>query len=108
MDTHEVIHSDENSFDKLIASPDKPVVVDFWAPWCGPCRAIAPVLDKLAKEHGDAILVAKVNVDEAPNLADRYQITTIPRIIIFKGGKALDTMGPVTYDALVARAKAQA
>jgi thioredoxin 1 len=104
--TNEVIHCDESSFDRLINSATKPVLVDFWAPWCGPCRAIGPLLEKLAKEHGAEIIVAKVNVDDCPALAQQFNITAIPNLLFFKEGTIVDNVrGLVGYDALVAKAK---
>ncbi|MBN1404333.1 MAG: thioredoxin [Opitutales bacterium] len=99
----EVIHANEASFDKLVATPDKVVLVDFWAPWCGPCRALGPLLDKLAAEQPD-VVVAKVNVDESQNLAARFNISAIPAMFIFKNGQlASKIAGLVSYDALVAK-----
>jgi thioredoxin 1 len=74
------------AFDELLRTSDHPVVVDFWAPWCGPCRMIAPVLDQIADEQPD-VTVAKVNVDEQPDLARRYQILSIPAVLRFDGGE---------------------
>jgi|SRR5579875_3281823 len=76
----------ESTFEDLLKTPDKAVVVDFWAPWCGPCRMIAPVLDELAEEHSDEMVLAKVNVDENPGLASRYGVMSIPCIVRFDGG----------------------
>lgn len=78
---------DQNSFQKNVIDSQKPVLVDFWAPWCGPCRAVAPVVEELAKEYGDKAGFAKVNVDESPILASQYGVMSIPTIMVFKGGK---------------------
>jgi thioredoxin 1 len=82
-----VITVDQNSFQNDVINSPKPVVVDFWAPWCGPCRAVAPVIEELSKEYGGKAGFAKVNVDESPILASQYGVMSIPTIIIFKGGK---------------------
>jgi thioredoxin 1 len=87
----EVQHFDEASFDKAIAG-DKPVLVDFWAPWCGPCRMIAPIIEELAKEVGDKAIIGKIDVDEVRELAIRYGITSIPTIKVFKNGIEVDNM----------------
>jgi thioredoxin 1 len=73
-------------FDSVVLASDKPVLVDFWAEWCGPCRMIAPVLEELDAEYGDKIMVAKVNVDNEPDLAMRFNITGIPLVGLFQGG----------------------
>ena len=104
--TNEVIHADEVSFDKIINNSTKPVLVDFWATWCGPCRAIGPLLEKLAKEHGDEVTVVKINVDESAALAQKFEITAIPTLLFFKDGAIADTVrGLVGYDALVSKVK---
>jgi thioredoxin 1 len=82
-----IITVDQNNFQKSVIDSSKPVLVDFWAPWCGPCRAVAPIVDELAKEYDGKAGFAKVNVDESPILASQYGVMSIPTIIIFKGGK---------------------
>lgn len=77
----------EQTFDKVVLQGELPVLVDFWAEWCGPCRMVAPVLDQIAAEHDGKILIAKVNVDENPGLAAKYRITSIPAMKVFKGGE---------------------
>ncbi len=75
------------NFAEQIATADKPVVVDFWAEWCGPCKMLAPILDEVAGENADKITVAKVNVDENPDLARQFDIMSIPTLIVFKDGQ---------------------
>lgn len=87
-----IIELNESNFDRTITESDLPVVVDFYAPWCGPCKMLAPFLDALAVEFADRIQFTKVNVDVAPGLAQRYGITGVPTLIICKAGRVLDTM----------------
>ena len=84
------VHLTEQNFDEALAANHSVMMVDFWAEWCGPCRAIAPVLEDLARESGGAITLAKVNVDENPALAARYGIRSIPTILLVKQGKVAD------------------
>lgn len=84
----ELILTSEN-FDAAIRNTDKPVLVDFFATWCGPCRMLAPVLEQLAAEHADTLTVGKVNVDDAPDLAARFGVVSIPTLILFRTGKAV-------------------
>ena len=77
----------ESSFDQEVLQSDKPVIVDFWAEWCGPCHAIAPVLDKIADERSDELKLVKVNIDQEQGLAMRYGIASIPTVVLFKSGE---------------------
>jgi len=79
-----------STFDKEVLQSDVPVLVDFWAEWCGPCRMLAPILDQLAAEVGDKAKIAKVNVDEEPQLASSFGVMSIPTVIIFKNGEAVE------------------
>jgi thioredoxin 1 len=77
----------EQSFEEEVLQSDKPVVVDFWAEWCGPCHAVAPVLDRIVEERGDELKLVKVNIDEQPALAQRFGVQSIPTMILFKNGE---------------------
>jgi thioredoxin 1 len=79
-----------STFAKDVLQSDKPVLVDFWAPWCGPCRMLAPVVEKVAGSMSDRISFVKLNTDENPSIAGEYQVSGIPCLILFKGGKAVD------------------
>ena len=83
----EPIHVTDNAFEETVLGSKVPVIVDFWAPWCGPCRMVAPTLEKLAKEYEDKMLVAKVNTDENPEWAGRYQVQGIPTMLFVAQGK---------------------
>ena len=89
---HVVELTDDNWQSEVIDSK-VPVLVDFWAPWCGPCRAIAPTIDKVASQFAGKVKVGKLNVDEAPDAAVRYGVTSIPRVFLFKGGEHKQLFG---------------
>lgn len=82
-----VLHITDKEFDSVISSNDKPVLVDFWAEWCMPCKMFAPVIDKLDAEIGDRAVIAKVNIDECEELASQYRIMSIPTVVIFRNGE---------------------
>ena len=77
----------ESTFEQEVLSSDKPVIVDFWAEWCGPCHAVSPVLDKIVEERQGEVKLVKVNIDEEQGLAERYGIASIPTIVLFKDGE---------------------
>lgn len=81
------VEVDDTTFEEKVINEKTPVLVDFWAPWCGPCRAIAPILDELAEEYKGKMTIARLNVDEAPQSASKYGISAIPTMLLFKDGK---------------------
>ena len=98
-----IVHVTGATFDGVVTS-DRPVLIDFWAPWCGPCRAIAPMLEEIAQELGDKVTIGKVNVDEHPDLAVRFGVQAIPQLLFFKEGALKDKLvGAVPKRELIKR-----
>ncbi len=100
------LHLTELDFDKEVLQSSVPVLVDFWAEWCGPCRMMGPVVDEAANELAGKIKIGKVNVDEAQGLAAQYGIMSIPALLVFKGGKVVEQFaGAMPKDQLLQRLK---
>jgi thioredoxin len=101
---NEPIHIDESSFERAVLKSEVPVLVDFWAPWCGPCKMISPLLDEIARERAGTALIAKVNVDDHPALAARFQVRGIPALLFFSGGELRDqVVGAASKQAITSR-----
>ena len=90
--SEKIANLSDASFDEHVKSSDVPVLVDFWAEWCGPCRLVAPVLEEIAKDYAGKITVVKVNVDENPKIARDYQILSIPTMSVFSGGQVVKSI----------------
>lgn len=91
----------DSTWDSSVLQSSVPVLVDFWAPWCAPCRAMGPFVDKLAEEMGDKLSVVKLNTQDNPEVATRYGITSIPTFLVIKGGEVVEqTLGGMKYEAL--------
>ncbi|MBU4193795.1 MAG: thioredoxin [Actinobacteria bacterium] len=88
----EVVEIDDKSFEAEIIKTEKPALVDFWAPWCGPCRMMHPILEGLANEYEGKAVIARCNVDDNQELAGRFDVTAIPTLVMFKGGQQVDKM----------------
>lgn len=96
----------DDTFEQEVLKAEKPTLIDFWAPWCGPCKMLGPIVEKFAEEYKDRIKVMKLNVDENPHTSATYGVRSIPTLILFKEGKVLDTMiGLVPIDRLEAFVK---
>ncbi|GAB4281886.1 MAG: thioredoxin [Opitutales bacterium] len=96
MASDKVLNLDEDTFDDALKSTENPVLVDFWAPWCGPCKAIAPILEELAEEMDGKAQICKLDVDNHQEVASRFNIRAIPTIVIFKNGEAVDQVVGMT------------
>jgi thioredoxin 1 len=99
----QIRHVTDDSFEQDVLSSDQPVLVDYWAEWCGPCKMIAPVLEEVAEEYGDKLQVVKLNIDENPNTPPKYGIRGIPTLMLFKNGNVEATkVGAVSKSQLTA------
>jgi len=92
MSTEAVLQVTDENFEKEIIKSDKPALVDFWAPWCGPCKALGPIVEGFAADYKDRVVIAKLNVDDNPATAGKYGVRSIPMLLLFKDGKVLDTI----------------
>jgi thioredoxin 1 len=90
MASEHVVHVTDDTFEAEVINADTPVLLDFWAEWCGPCKAIAPLLDQLADEYGGKVKVAKLDIDHSPNVPAKFGIRGIPTLIVFKDGKEVN------------------
>jgi thioredoxin 1 len=96
MENSDIITLNESNFDRELTQDDKPMIVDFWAEWCGPCKMIAPLLDEIAREKAGTLKIAKVNVDDNQSLSFKYNIRAIPALLFFKNGQLRDQVVGVT------------
>lgn len=90
MASEAIVELNNSSFESEVLKSNKPVLVDFWAPWCGPCKALAPVIDEISTEYADKLKVGKVNVDDNPEISMQYGIRSIPTLIVFKDGEVFE------------------
>ncbi len=107
MASEHIVTFTEENFATKIGEATVPVLVDFWAEWCGPCRMLTPILEQLAAEKGSSVLIGKVNVDECPNLSAQFSVTSIPMLAFIKNGKVAETVvGVQSKDALAKKLEA--
>ena len=103
-----VLEVTDKNFEAEVLKSDLPVLVDFWAEWCGPCKVISPIVSEISEELSEKLKVAKVNVDDAQDLAGKYQIMSIPTLLLFKGGEAVEQIvGAVPKDQILAKVNPQ-
>ena len=99
-----VQNANDENFTEAVLNTNKPVLVDFWAPWCAPCRALTPIVDALADQYAGAVQFMKVNVDDNPQVAQRYGVQAIPTLIVFRGGEEKQRMVGVSRKEVIAQA----
>jgi thioredoxin 1 len=90
LEKKKAVHLTDDSFNAEVINSDKPTLVDFWAPWCGPCKMVGPIVEELAEEYDGKVNICKLNVDENPKTPAQYSVRSIPTLIMFKGGKSID------------------
>ena len=98
------VEVNDSNFEEIVLKSDKPVIVDFWAEWCGPCRMIGPIVEELSDDYKDQVVCTKLDVDSSPGVASKYGIRNIPTILFFKGGEVADKqVGAVPKSTIVAK-----
>jgi len=104
---NQATHIDSTTFQAEVVQSDRPVLVDFWAPWCGPCRMLAPALDEIAATQGERFKVTKLNIDEHPELASRYGVRAVPTLLFFKDGQVRDyAVGTIAKQSILDKLEA--